>query len=216
MERSSETEILDGCDVPDQLVRRAYEDLTRVHRLLGDTAAVARAIRRDSLPVLRIMDIGCAHGGVLRDLKRRLDVEAIGVDLRPPSVSDKHLPIVCADATRDALPDADVAFCLYVVHHLSEADLVALIRNVGRYCRRFVLLDMVRHPLPRALFRAFVAPAMSQIAAADGRVSFRRAFTAAEMRRITVAALDGSGSRFIHSVSPFYIRQVIDITYSRT
>jgi 2-polyprenyl-3-methyl-5-hydroxy-6-metoxy-1,4-benzoquinol methylase len=213
VERSFETEMLDADNVPPVLADRAYDDLTRIHRFLGDTAAIAAAIRRDPLPVRRILDIGCGRGGVLRDLRRRLGLDVVGVDLRPPAVPDAEVPILRADATRDALPRADVAVCLNVGHHLCEHELVAMIRNVGRYCRRFVLLDLVRHPLPLALFRVFLAPVVSGIAAADGQVSIRRSYTPSELVAVTTEALAHSGARFRHSVSPFYIRQTLDIEY---
>ena len=211
--RADEPEILDGRGLPDELVRRAYLELFRVHRFLGDTGAIVRAIRRDPLPVRRILDVGCATGAVAADIGRRLNVEVLGVDLEPrPSIS--CVPVVRADAIRDPLPEADVAFSMHVGHHLPEAELAEMIRNVGRYCRRFLLLDLVRHPLPLALFRLFVAPLMGHIAAEDGRRSLRRAYTPHELRTIMAAAVDGNGATFRHTVAPFYIRQVIDIRYA--
>lgn len=213
LDRSFEIEILERDDVPDQLVERAHRDLTRIHRFLGDTAAVERAVRSDPLPVRRILDVGCGRGGVLRRLRHRLGVEVVGVDLRPAPVAQQEFPIIRADVTRDELPSADLAFSMYLGHHLCESDLTALIRNVGRYCRRFFLLDLVRHPLPLALFRIFVAPMISRIAAADGQVSIRRSYTPAELSSITEKALTGLGAAFEHSVSPIYIRQTVDIRY---
>jgi SAM-dependent methyltransferase len=200
-------------DVPVRLVERAYDDLTRIHRFLGDTAAVVAAIRRHPLPVRRVLDVGCGRGGVLRDLRHRLGVEVVGVDLRAPLAAEGNLTIIRADAIRDALPEADLAFSMNVGHHLSESDLVALIRNVGRSCRRFILLDLVRHPLPLVLFRVFVSPLVSRIAAYDGQVSIRRSYTPAELRHIAAEAISGSTAHFRHSVSPFYIRQTVDICY---
>lgn len=205
--------MMDWSDTPDRSIERAHCDLTRIHRLLGDTAAVAAAIQSDPLPVRRVLDVGCGRGGVLRDLQRRLGVEVVGVDLRVPAIADAEVPILRADATRDRLPEADLAFSMNVGHHLSERDLVAMIRNVGRSCRRFVFLDLVRHRLPLALFRLFLVPMLSHIAANDGQVSIRRSYTPAELRGITAKALAGSGARFRHYVAPLYIRQMVDIRY---
>lgn len=213
MRRSLQTEILESENVPDALVDRAYRDLTRIHRFLGDTASVIAAVRRDPLPVRRILDVGCARGGVLRDLRHKLGVDVVGVDLNPPASVQVPFPIVRANAVQDPLPPADLAISMYLGHHLSECDLIALIRNVGKFCRRFILLDLVRHPVPLALFRLFVAPLVSPIVVADGRVSIRRAYTSAEFKRIAGEALAGSGAQFRHSVAPFYTRQVLDISY---
>jgi hypothetical protein len=85
---------------------------------------------------------------------------------------------------------------------------------VGRFCRRFILLDLVRHPLPLALFRLFIAPFVCPIDAEDGQRSIRRSFTPTELDGIATAALAGTCGTFRLSVAPFRARQVIDISYA--
>lgn len=213
MLRSCETEILDRPGVPEAQAARAYRDLTRLHRYLGDTASLVSAVRSDPLPVRRILDVGCGQGGVLHELRQRLRVEVLGVDLNPLAVAGADVPILLADAVIDPLPKADVAFSMCLGHHLSETQMVKLIRNVGRSCRRFILMDLVRHPLPLALFRLFVAPFLGPIAGSDGQTSIRRSYTPSEMTWIAEEALGGAG-RFHHSVSLLYARQTLDIVYA--
>jgi len=152
-------------------VRRAYRNIAAIHRWLGDERFLIGAIRRDPLPVRRILDVGCGTGVVLQRVGRKLGVDVLGADIQPhPSVA-ASVPIVRADACRDRLPDADVTYCMHLGHHLSADDLILMIRNVGRSCRRFIVLDLVRHPVPLALFRMFVAPLICHISAEDGRRS---------------------------------------------
>ncbi len=214
MIRKNTTEILDHDGVPDRLVQRAYRDLARIHRWLGDTNLIVRAISQDPLPVHRILDVGCATGLVLEEVGRRLGVEVVGVDINPHPRIAAPVPILRADAMCDPLPFADVAFCMHLGHHLCERDLARLIRNVGRFCRRFILLDLVRHPFPLALFRLFIAPFVCPIDAEDGQRSIRRSFTPIELRSITASALAGSAGSFRQLVAPLHIRQVIDISYA--
>lgn len=215
MNRCQESELLERDEVPDALAARAYRDLTRIHRYLGDTRLIVGALRRDPLPVRRVLDVGCGHGGVLADVRKQLGVEVVGVDVKSPGARHGSIPIIQADATRDPLPMADVAFSMYLGHHLSDDGLVALIRNVGRSCRRFILLDLVRHRLPLALFRLFVAPLASPIVAIDGRISIRRSYTGSELECLVGKALAGSASRSRHSIAPLWIRQVADISYAQ-
>jgi SAM-dependent methyltransferase len=213
MRRSHDLEILEHRTVPESEVARVYRDLTRIHRWLGDTAAVVSAVRRDPLPVRRILDVGCGRGGVLKEMLAHLSADLVGVDLKPHVDADAPFTIVQADAVSDPLPSADVAFSMCLGHHLSEGDLVRLIRNVGRSCRRFILLDLVRHRLPLALFSLFVAPFVSPIAASDGQMSIRRAYTPFELTGIAREALAGSNARYLHSIAPLYMRQTLDIRY---
>jgi SAM-dependent methyltransferase len=213
MQRSVQKELLDGDGVPEAEVACAYRQLARIHRYLGDTRAIVTAIREDPLPVRRVLDIGCARGGVLKEIQRRLGVEAIGIDLKLPPADDRPPLIIAANAISDRLPAADIAFSMHVGHHLGERDLRELIRNVGRSCRRFLLLDLVRHRLPLAMFKMFMVPLLCPIVATDGQLSIRRSYTPAELVRIAREALTGTSARFRHSTAPMYIRQMLDIEY---
>jgi SAM-dependent methyltransferase len=214
LERCYTSEIIDSPDLPDEVMREVHRDLKRTHRLLGNTAAIIAALKRDPLPVRRVLDIGCGDGALLLEIRRRLRTEVIGVELRPPSRPEPAVPIVQADAVRAPLPESDVAVAVCVAHHLSDPDAMQLIRNVGCFCRRFIILDLVRHRLPLTLFR-MIGPLMHPINEHDGCRSIRRAYTPHELRTLVARALEGTRAHFRHSVSPFYTRQIVDITYER-
>jgi SAM-dependent methyltransferase len=198
MQRSFEEEILDGGGLPPELVDRAHHGLSLTHRLLGNHAAIVRALRRDGQAVRRVLDIGCGHGELLKRVRRQIGAEVLGVDLRPPERGAREFPILKLDAVRETLPRADVAVSVCMVHHLREEEFVELIRNVGRTCRRFVILDLVR---PR-------------VNVLDGRQSIRRAHTPEEFRALIARAVAGTGGCFRHSVAPLWIRQMAAIRYS--
>ncbi len=139
------------------------------------------------------------------------EIQVIGIDLKPPEEIAGGIQVIAADAIHERLPEADVACSLLMAHHLSEDEVEAMIVNVLRSCRRFILLDLVRHPLPLALFIGFVAPFVSMVAAHDGRISVQRAFTGGELRRIVQRASSVSGASFEHTVAPCYVRQIADI-----
>ena len=212
LRRSIDAEILDDPGVPEHVVLQAYRQLHTMHRWLGNTAAVLRLLRRDPIPVRTVLDIGCGHGALLLEIRRRLGAEVIGLDLRPPAAAP--VPILTANAITEPQPRADIALAVCMVHHLSEASLIRLIRNVSRSCRRFIVLDLVRHPLPLALFRTFVCPLVDRLNAEDGATSICRSFTPLEMRAVVDAAIDGTGGVVRHTVAPFYIRQVVDISWA--
>jgi hypothetical protein len=146
---------------------------------------------------------------MLVDIRARFSIDVVGVDLKPPV--DPPVPIVAADATRDALPRADAAISVCLAHHLTDDQFIALIRNVGRSCPRFIILDLVRSPIPLALFRLAAPLVLPPVNVADGVTSIRRAFTAAEFRALVSRALNGAP--FHHTVAPLNIRQIADISY---
>jgi SAM-dependent methyltransferase len=212
-ERSCQTEILDSSEVGEDVREHCYADLARMHRWLGNHAEILAFLQDDVHPVQSVLDIGCGHGALLREIRAKLGVNAIGIDLNPPQ---KRLPvtIVRGDAVRDRLPAADVAVSVAMAHHLSPDELAKLIRNVGRACRRFVILDLVRHRVPLALFRLFVAPFVNPINVHDGIRSLERAFTPAELGWIVGNSLAGTPGQFRQVVAPLYTRQIVDICYA--
>lgn len=213
MERVDRTELLDDPGLPAELAAAAYRDLVRTHRWLGNLAALERLLREEPERTRRVLDIGCGQGGLLAELQAELGFEAIGFDLRP-APDTAPVRIVCGDALRDPLPQADVALAVCLVHHLSPAEIVVLIRNVARSSRRLVVLDLVRHRLPLALFSILAPPLLQRINVLDGRTSIRRAYTPRELAGIVDEALRGTQARVTHSVAPFYARQILDIRFA--
>jgi hypothetical protein len=104
-----------------------------------------------------------------------------------------------------------VSVCL--VHHLRDEEFVEMIRNVGRACRRFVILDLVRHRVPLVLFSAVAPLCLPRVNVLDGRQSIQRAYKAEEFRGLITQAVTGTGGSFRHTVAPFWIRQMADIRY---
>jgi hypothetical protein len=96
---------------------------------------------RDALPALirsegvrRLLDVPCGDFHWMSTLE--LGVDYTGVDVVPELVErNRRLyerpgrRFLCLDATRDALPAADLVLCRDLLIHLSLADIDALLRN---------------------------------------------------------------------------------------
>jgi SAM-dependent methyltransferase len=209
--RSLEPELMDSPDIKGPVLDKFHHDLNFVNKCLGTFPTIERFIRDDARPVRRVIDIGCGGGALLEYLERRLGMEVIGIDRKPPA--NANVPIIAADAVTEALPDADVAVCCLTAHHLTPDENIALMRNVSRSCRRFIIHDLIRHPLPFVLFTLFICPMIGREAAVDGRQSIRRAFTPDEFRSMVETAIAGTKATFTQDVSPFLSRQILDIRY---
>jgi SAM-dependent methyltransferase len=199
---------MDSPDVQGPVLDKFHRDLNFIHKCLGTFSTIERFIRKDNQPVRRIIDVGCGGGALLEYLQQRLNVEVIGVDQKPPDHA--RVRIIAADAVSEKLPDADIAVCSLFCHHLTPEQNMAMIRNVGRSCRRFIIQDLIRHPLPLVLFTVFLCPLIGREAAVDGRQSIRRAFTPEEFADLARAATNGEVAI---DVSPFLSRQIVDIRY---
>ena len=210
MDRRDAAELLENPSLPSAAVAEAYRELDRTHFWLGNTAAIFRRLRR-ARPAT-VLDLGCGQGALLQKIQRKFGATVTGFDLRPAPDSSA-VPILAGDAVSDPLPRADIALAVCLVHHLPEADIVRLIRNVSRSCRRFIILDPVRHWLPLRLFKICVAPFLGSINAVDGVTSIRRSYTPRELQRIVNRAVEGTGARVRYSVAPLYIRQIADISW---
>ena len=209
MERRDQAELLEDPSLPEEVVAAAYRDLARTNRWLGNTRAILRRLREG--PVRSVLDLGCGQGALLAEIHQSLGIEVAGFDLRPAPRAPVR--ILKGDAVSDPLPRAEVVLAVLMIHHLSEDQIVALIRNVSRSARRFIILDLVRHWLPLWLFRIFVAPFLSRINAVDGVTSVRRAYTPGELSNLVQRAVQGTSARVRHTVAPFYIRQIVDISW---
>jgi 2-polyprenyl-3-methyl-5-hydroxy-6-metoxy-1,4-benzoquinol methylase len=203
---------MDSPDVKGPVLDKFHRDLNFVNKCLGTFPTIERFIREDDTPVRRIIDIGCGGGALLEYLQRRLRVEVIGIDKKPPEAAS--VPIIAADAVTERLPEADIAVCSLTAHHLTPEEIIALIRNVSRSCRRLIIQDLIRHPLPLVLFTIFLCPMIGREAAVDGRQSIRRAYTPEEFAEMVRTAIAGTNATFTTDVSPFLSRQIIDIRFS--
>lgn len=209
-DRVNVTELLEDPSLPEDVVAQAYRDLARAQRLLGNNAAIFRRLRRIPGPLRTVLDLGCGQGALLEQIRDELGVDVIGIDLRPAPASS--VTILTGNAARDPLPKADVAIAVCLAHHLSEEDVVSMIRNVSRSCRHLILLDPVRHWIPLTLFRVFMSPFLHPINAADGITSIKRSYSPRELRRMVDEAVQGTNASVVHTVAPFYIRQIVQIS----
>ena len=213
MPRSQTPEILDCHELPEGTVAVFHRDLARIHRLMGNVTAVIERLTRGPEIPRSVIDIGCGHGALLAQIRDATGARVTGVDLKPPASNPHGVEILAGDATRDPLPRADAAVSFLTIHHLTEEETIASIRNVGRFCGRFIIMDLVRHPLPLALFTVFLGPLIHRVARLDGQQSIRRSYTGPEMAAVVNRALEGTGAKVEHWVSPFRARQIVDITY---
>ena len=202
---------MDSPDVKGPVLDKFHRDLNFVNKCLGTFPTIERFIRNDDKPVRRIMDIGCGGGALLEYLRRRMGVEVIGVDKKPPEQA--NVPIIAADAVTERLPDADVAVC-----SLTRSSF-----DAGAEYR----VDPEREPVVPPVHHSGSDPASAAAGAVhDIPLSADRARSSGGWKAIDSArihaggvsemvrtAIAGTSATFTTDVSPFLSRQIIDIRF---
>ena len=193
-------ELLDaGClSLPE--VEANLEDLARLNRLPGGTAASIAAIRRltDGATATRILDVGTgradmplafvAHGWATVATDTNRDVLVVA----RREAAAAHIEVVEADARRLPFGDGefDVVHASLLIHHLAADDAVAALREMRRVARNGLVVNDVRRGLwpMTASWVAMTVLARSRVTMADGITSVRAAYTAAELAQLAHAA----------------------------
>jgi SAM-dependent methyltransferase len=153
---------------------------------------------------LRIVDVGCGYGDMLRRIerlaaRRGLAVELIGVDLNPDAVraareataTGSRIKWIVGDVySCAAASDTDVVISSLLTHHLAEAEIVRFLRWMERTARRgWFVNDLHRQAVPYHVFRAVAAVAgWHRFVRNDGPVSILRSFVPADWRRMCAEA----------------------------
>lgn len=209
MRRAREAEWMDAPGLDPAEYRGCLRQLEAINRLslgyrptLRWLERVARG--RDRLSVL---DLGSGHGDTLRAIwrwgrRRGVALHLTGLDLSPLAArlaAEATPPGTAIEwVTGDAFAyrpqePPDVVISALFMHHLEEAQVVALLRRMQEMARLgWFVNDLHRHWLPWAFLRgAFALPGVNRLVRHDGPLSVRRAFTRAEWQ----AMCDQAGVR---------------------
>jgi ubiquinone/menaquinone biosynthesis C-methylase UbiE len=155
---------------------------------------------------LTVLDVATGGGDIPRWLARRRGGPGllIAADLHPQMLDlargwSKGLPIrfLRCDARRLPFRDRsiDLVLCSLMLHHLTEADAVVVLRELGRVARRrLVVNDLRRSRVAYVLIWLITRFSRNRLTRFDSPVSVERAFTPEELESLArEAGLDRAG-----------------------
>lgn len=209
--RDRQPEIMDRPDLAVTEHEHALAGLSRINFFSATAASYLRSLRGLSVgpAPLRILDIACGGGDVVRRLARyaarhRLSWSVAGCDLSPVAVeharrraSDEKVAVeyFVHDALACPPPgDYDAIICSLFLHHLEEPQAVRLLELLAKTSavRAIFVSDLNRSILGLALAHAACRLlSTSPVVHTDGPLSVRAAFTPAE----AVAIAEEAGLR---------------------
>ena len=196
-------EILDDPATDPALRARSIRDVARSNLLLGGARAVLAELSR-LLPTLgasaTLLDVGIGQADIPR--KARARANAAGVALRTfgldeaeslvRAASDSLDGSLCGDARHLPVTDAsiDVVTCSQLLHHFADDEIPAVLRELDRVAREWVVVaDLRRSWLAACGFWLVSWPlGFHRVTRHDGFVSVLRGFTVDELARHVLAA----------------------------
>lgn len=230
--RATGSELMDEPELDPEDLESALRDLQGVNRWLGGWRVLRRCMGAllAKMPPghYRVLDVGTGSADLPLRLapwarRRGKHFEIVATDVHPQTVElarvntgeAPDVKVEYADAL--ALPyqngEFDFALCSTTLHHFEEPDAVQALREMNRVARHGVVInDLRRSSLALVGARLLAATAWrgSRFTRHDGPLSVRRAFTAAELRRLARAARLPNARVRTHL--PFRLSLVVDCT----
>lgn len=203
-QRSNEPEIMDDFNMEGEILRDALDKIASINRLLGGnkvTTAGLKFLLRGIDPVrpIRILDVGCGNGDMLRSLadygiKHGYNFQLSGIDANAftvrhaasLSVSYPNIQYICGDIFHEIkqTDPYDVLLCTLTLHHFKDTEIINLLTDFKAKSNLGIIInDLHRSAIAYYLFMAlcFVFK-LNQMSRDDGLISILRGFKSEDLR----------------------------------
>ncbi len=189
--RSLEPEILDRPDVSAGEIRASLDFMGFVNRFLGGSRAVTDYFdSHETPPEFTVLDLGCGGGDIPYALsgwasRKGKRVRITALDTNPHCLDYARSRHSSPDISYldhsafaiEALGPFDYVISSMFFHHLSDANIVRLLRIVARQSRRgFLINDLYRHPVSYFGAAFLGLASLRYIAYHDAKLSVKKAF----------------------------------------
>jgi 2-polyprenyl-3-methyl-5-hydroxy-6-metoxy-1,4-benzoquinol methylase len=207
--RSMGTEIMDDLDCHGEVVDQTLRELDFINQWLGGNVITIQAVKSiwktiSKQQPLRIADLGCGSGEMLRILSSQAEKEnrkvvLTGFDANPHIVdyarnqSTKYLNIsfesVNVFTQQFQEQKFDLVLATLFMHHFTNTELISLFTSLRKQSKSIVINDIHRHWLAyhaiKLLTRFFSKSAMVKF---DAPLSVMRSFSKNELKDILCSA----------------------------
>jgi SAM-dependent methyltransferase len=178
----------------------AFLERATERRIADEAAGAYSAI--DSGPI-RIVDVGCGYGDMLRRIERwaasrKLEVSLTGVDLSADAIqaalratpASSRIEWIAGDWISYPAETPDIIVSSLLTHHLPEDEIVRFLRWMEATARRgWFINDLHRQTVPYWVFTGVAAVAgWHPFVRHDGPVSIRRSFVEEDWERMCAEA----------------------------
>ncbi|WP_316827322.1 methyltransferase domain-containing protein [Pedobacter miscanthi] len=201
--RSTAPEMMDDFAMEGEILRDALDKIASINQLLGGNKVTLDGIKSliDSKPkheLIRITDIGCGNGDMLRTLadyakSKGLNFMLKGIDANrftidhAKSLSENYPNISydCSDIFDDLSQEkpCDIMLCTLTLHHFKDEEIIELLENFKRSAKLGIVInDLQRSAMAYRLFQALCYIfRLNDMSREDGLVSILRGFKKADL-----------------------------------
>ncbi|QTE21389.1 methyltransferase domain-containing protein [Polaribacter cellanae] len=205
-QRTNKEELMDDFSIGGDLLRDTLDKLEKINRWLGGNKVTINGLKsilknHNKAQEITIIDIGCGHGDILRDVakfgrKHSYKFKLIGVDANPTaieyanelSVNYPELSFETQDIFSDDFKNrkVDVVLATLFFHHFKEPELVLFLKNTIKQTKiGIVVNDLHRHKLAYYLFLLLSIFISNKMIIEDGLTSVLRGFKRKDLEEIS-------------------------------
>jgi Methylase of polypeptide chain release factors len=199
--RSDQKEMLDGFDIPQELLVKNLKELDFLNQSLGGHAISLRGLKKlvtDKEKTYKIADLGCGSGDTLKFIAKwarangyKLELTGVDMNINAIEYFNAHcsgypeITGVAADY-KEFLKNSeniDIVLCSLFCHHLNDNELLDLLTWVRSHAAiGIVISDLQRHWLAYYGAKAFTYVLKGSVLAKnDGPISVLRGFKRTEL-----------------------------------
>ena len=201
--RSTAPEMMDNFQMEGEILKDALDKIASINQLLGGNKVTLDGVKslisaQPKQQIVRITDIGCGNGDMLRALasyavKHDLHFVLTGIDANPFTVQHAeslssaypNISYQCENIfdVQSRLESCDILLCTLTLHHFTDQEIIGLLQRFRQAASLgFVINDLQRSAVAYHLFQAicFVFR-LNYMSREDGLVSILRGFKRADL-----------------------------------
>lgn len=195
--RTDKEELMDDFSIGGDLLRDTLDKLENINRWLGGNLVTVNSLKsvlknHPKEAEITIVDIGCGHGDILRDVakfgrKHGYKFKLIGIDANPTAIvyanelstEYPELTFKTEDIFSDEFKNrkVDVVLATLFLHHFKEEQLVSFLSDTLKQTQKAIIVnDLHRHKLAYYLFMLLSVFIKNKMIINDGLISVLRGF----------------------------------------
>ena len=204
--RTDKEELMDDFSIGGELLKDTLNKLEKINRWLGGNRVSINALKsilkdHPKEIELKIVDIGCGHGDILRDVakfgrEKGYSMKLIGIDANPSAINYANelslqypeVSFVSEDIFSENFKkrEFDIVMATLFLHHFKEEQLVSFLRNTLDQTKiGIVVNDLHRDRLAYYLFMLLSVFIKNKMIVNDGLISVLRGFKRRDLIRIS-------------------------------